>query len=62
MAATNIPPQRSINENTQISAESLGDLYGQKGIYPAERKLYTARSGLSSLNWISGRTAELKRA
>jgi hypothetical protein len=35
-----------IDENSQISAENLGIIpYGQK-YSPAERKLYTARSGL----------------
>jgi hypothetical protein len=53
-----------INENAQISAESLGIVSAnQKQYTPAERKLYTARSGLLDrpLNWISGRTAELKK-
>jgi hypothetical protein len=36
-----------IDENSQISAENLGIIpYGQKKYSPAERKLYTARSGL----------------
>lgn len=65
MAATNIPLKEVIiNENTQISAENLRVIpYGQKRYTPAERKLYTARSGLLDrpLNWISGRTAELKK-
>ena len=53
-----------INESTQISAENLGIVPSdQKRYTPAERKLYTARSGLLDrpLNWISGRTAELKK-
>lgn len=63
---TNSIPLREviINENDQISAESVGIIpYGQKRYTPAERKLYTARSGLLDrpLNWISGRTAELKK-
>jgi hypothetical protein len=37
--------------------------YGQKKYSPAERKLYTARSGLldPALNWITGRKAMLKK-
>ena len=53
-----------INENAQISAAALGIVSAnQKKYTPAERKLYTARSGLLDrpLNWISGRTAELKK-
>ena len=53
-----------IDENTQISAENLGIIpYGQKKYSPAERKLYTARSGLldPALNWITGRKAMLKK-
>lgn len=53
-----------INENAQISAAALGIVSAnQKQYTPAERKLYTARSGLLDrpLNWISGRTAELKK-
>lgn len=65
MVANSFPLKEVIiNENTQISAESMGVVsYGQKRYTPAERKLYTARSGLLDrpLNWISGRTAELKK-
>jgi hypothetical protein len=53
-----------INENPQITAEKLGIVpFGQKKYSPAERKLYTARSGLLDrpLNWMSGRTARLKK-
>jgi hypothetical protein len=53
-----------IDENTQISAENLGIIaYGQKKYSPAERKLYTANSGLldPALNWITGRKAMLKK-
>jgi hypothetical protein len=53
-----------INENAQISAESIGIVpFDQKRYTPAERKLYTAQTGLLDrpLNWISGRTAELKK-
>ena len=53
-----------INENSNISAAGVGVVpYDQKRYTPAERKLYTARSGLLDrpLNWISGRTAELKK-
>lgn len=53
-----------INENAQISAENFGIVpANQKRYTAAERKLYTARSGLLDrpLNWISGRTAELKK-
>jgi hypothetical protein len=53
-----------IDENTQISAENLGIIsYGQKKYSPAERKLYTASSGLldPALNWITGRKAMLKK-
>lgn len=53
-----------VNEGSKISAESIGIIpHDQKKYTPAERKLYTARSGLLDrpLNWISGRTAELKK-
>ncbi|MDG2433425.1 hypothetical protein [Flavobacterium sp.] len=53
-----------INEDSQITATHLGIVSAdQKRYTPAERKLYTARSGLLDrpLNWISGRTAELKK-
>ena len=65
MKANSIPLKEVIiNENAQISAASLGIVSkDQKQYTPAERKLYTARSGLLDrpLNWISGRTAELKK-
>lgn len=53
-----------VNENSSITAESLGIIpYGQKKYTAAERKLYTATStpldGL--LNSISGRTKMLKK-
>jgi hypothetical protein len=53
-----------IDERAQISAENLGVIaYGQKKYSPAERKLYTASSGLldPALNWITGRKAMLKK-
>jgi hypothetical protein len=45
------------------SAASISVFRGQKSYTPAERKLYTARSGLLDrpLNWISGRTAMLRK-
>lgn len=65
MNANRIPLKEVIiNENAQINAEALGIVSAnQKHYTPAERKLYTARSGLLDrpLNWISGRTAELKK-
>jgi len=53
-----------VNENSNINAQNLGIIpYGQKKYSPAERKLYTANSGLLDrpLNWISGRRAMLKK-
>jgi hypothetical protein len=53
-----------VNENSNITAENLGIIpYGQKKYTPAERKLYTSRSGLLDrpLNWMSGRTNMLKK-
>jgi len=53
-----------VNEYPSISAENLGIVpSGQKKYTPAQRKLYTANSGLldKPLNWISGRTARLKK-
>jgi hypothetical protein len=50
---------------THINAENLGIIpYNQKKYTAAERKLYTTRSGLLDrpLNWMSGRTAMLKRS
>jgi hypothetical protein len=46
MASESIDLKVVIDENSQISAENLGNTYGQKKYSPAERKLYTARSGL----------------
>lgn len=53
-----------VKEESRISAESLGIVSpGQKKYTVAERRLYTARSGLLDrpLNWMSGRTAMLKK-
>lgn len=53
-----------VKENSKITAESLGIIpYGQKKYTVAERRLYTARSGLLDrpLNWMSGRTTMLKK-
>lgn len=53
-----------VKEQTKINAEDLGIIpYGQKKYTVAERRLYTARSGLLDrpLNWMSGRTAQLKK-
>ncbi|MGM8360519.1 hypothetical protein ACSV4D_01240 [Flavobacterium sp. ARAG 55.4] len=53
-----------IKEESKITAESLGIIPSdQKKYTVAERRLYTARSGLLDrpLNWISGRTAQLKK-
>lgn len=53
-----------VNDNDGISAESLGIIpANQKKYTPAERKLYTARSGVLDplLNKISGRTKMLKK-
>ncbi len=53
-----------VNENSQINAVNLGIVAkGQKTYTPAERKIYTARSGFLDrpLNWISGRTDMLKK-
>lgn len=53
-----------IKEDSKITAESLGIIpYGQKKYTVAERRLYTARSGLLDrpLNWMSGRTAQLRK-
>ncbi len=65
MVANSIPLREVlVNENTQINAENLGIIpYGQKKYTPAERKLYTSKSGFLDrpLNWISGRTSMLKK-
>jgi hypothetical protein len=53
-----------VNGDSHINAENLGIIpYNQKKYTAAERKLYTARSGLLDrpLNWMSGRTAMLKK-
>lgn len=53
-----------VKENSTITAENLGIIpYGQKKYTVAERRLYTARSGLLDrpLNWMSGRTTMLKK-
>ena len=53
-----------INDNNNVKAEDLGIIpYGQKKYTPAERKLYTATTGLLDplLNKISGRTKMLKK-
>jgi hypothetical protein len=53
-----------VKEESRISAERLGIISsGQKKYTVAERRLYTARSGLLDrpLNWMSGRTAMLKK-
>ena len=44
-------------------AEGISIIPGQKHYTPAERKLYTATSGLldAPLNWLSGRTEMLKK-
>ena len=54
----------TVNENSNINAESLRIVpRGQKHYTPAERKLYTAQSGILDplLNRISGRTTMLKK-
>jgi hypothetical protein len=53
-----------VNDNNGVSAESLGIIpANQKKYTPAERKLYTAKSGILDplLNKISGRTSMLKK-
>ena len=53
-----------VKENSTITAENLGIIpYGQKKYTVAERRLYTARSGLLDrpFNWMSGRTTMLKK-
>lgn len=53
-----------VNENSNITAQSLGIIpYGTKHYTPAQRKLYTAQSGLFDplLNKMSGRTKMLKK-
>lgn len=51
-------------EYTKINAKDLGIInYTPKTLTPAERRLYTAQSGILDplLNWISGRTKGLKK-
>ncbi|KDN54478.1 peptidase associated/transthyretin-like domain-containing protein [Flavobacterium seoulense] len=53
-----------IKEDSKISAENLGILSKPAKKYTvAERRLYTARSGLLDrpLNWMSGRTKQLRK-
>ena len=53
-----------VRENSKITAEGLGIISKPAKKYTvAERRLYTARSGFLDrpLNWISGRTARLKK-
>jgi len=53
-----------VNQNSHIKAENLGIVSkGQKTYTPAERKLYTAKSGVLDplLNLMSGRTTMLKK-
>jgi hypothetical protein len=57
-----------INELSEVivkknAAEGTSIFQGQKHYTPAERKLYTATSGLldAPLNWLSGRTEMLKK-
>jgi len=53
-----------VNAHSEINAENLGIIpYGQREYTPAERKLYTAKSGILDplLNKMSGRTAMLKK-
>ena len=57
-----------INELNEVivkknAAEGISIIPGQKHYTPAERKLYTATSGLldAPLNWLSGRTEMLKK-
>jgi hypothetical protein len=53
-----------VNGGSRINAVNVGIVpYNQKKYTAAERKLYTARSGLLDrpLNWMSGRTTMLKK-
>jgi len=53
-----------VSENSKITAQSVGVInYKPKSYSPAERRLFTANSGLLDplLNWISGRTKLLKK-
>ncbi|MEY3499055.1 MAG: hypothetical protein RL308_724 [Bacteroidota bacterium] len=66
MTTINMTPK--INELNEViikknAAEGISIIPGQKQYTPAERKLYTATSGLldAPLNWLSGRTEMLKK-
>lgn len=64
LTKTNQLKEVKVNENANINAVNLGIIpKNQKKYTAAERKIYTARSGLLDrpLNWISGRTAMLKK-
>lgn len=53
-----------LTEYTRINAKDLGIInYTPKTLTPAQRRLYTAQSGILDplLNWISGRTKGLKK-
>jgi len=53
-----------VTEYKRINAKDLGIIdYTPKTLTPAERRLYTAQSGILDplLNWISGRTKGLKK-
>jgi hypothetical protein len=60
-----IPKITELNEVIvdKKSNDGISIIPGQKKYTPAQRKLYTARSGLFDrpLNWMSGRTAMLKK-
>ena len=60
-----IPKITELNEVVvdKKSNDGISIIPGQKKYTPAQRKLYTARSGLFDrpLNWMSGRTAMLKK-
>lgn len=60
-----IPKITELNEVivNKKSNEGISIIRGQKTYTPAERKLYTARSGILDrpINWMSGRTAMLKK-
>ena len=60
----NVLKEVIVNENANINAVSLRIIpKGQKKYSPAERKIYTAKSGFLDrpLNWMSGRTSMLKK-
>ncbi|WP_333695298.1 hypothetical protein [Flavobacterium sp.] len=53
-----------VSDYSKVTAQSVGVInYKPKSFTPAERRLYTANSGLLDplLNWISGRTKLLKK-